>query len=289
MSTDENVLLKEVDEDLAQEEQIAFLKRFGPWLLGASLTAVIGVGVYQAMSKSQQTARDDASIAYRAAVEESTSLTGASAADAMVQFAEQVDGGYGALADLRAAGLFLAANEQTKALDALARVYGDETLPMRLRDAARLRAATVQLDEAPTQAAAIANVISTDAFAPYAREIEGLAAMSQGNYAAAYDLFLGLKVAFDTPAPLAGRAAILLPLADAGRAGVTLAPASSEAESFIESFSNQLEDQGLVGEGLTLPPVPAQAADQVAPEVTPEAAVPAADDVEALSDPASEE
>ena len=100
-------------------------------------------------------------------------------------------------------------------------------------------------------------------------------AMAAEDFEGAHTLLSDLSNGIDTPAPLAGRAAVLLPLADAGRAGVALVPQASEAEAFINSFTDQSADEGLVH---PLPQPDASGTPEAAPEAAPEAdAEPAGD------------
>ncbi|WOI54154.1 tetratricopeptide repeat protein [Parvularcula sp. LCG005] len=239
MTTNEDVLLREVDEDLNQEKQLAFLRRYGPWLAGVGVAVVIGVGVLQYMSHAEDRAIARSAERYAAAVEE-TEQNPIVGAEALAQVSTELDGGYEVLADIRTANLYLAGDEKTKALDKLAEVYDDNGVPVHWRDLARLRAAMVQLETNPSQASLLANDVSTPAFAPYAREVEALAAMAVEDYETAYNRFLALSGDAEVPPSLATRARMVLPVVDAGRKGVALEPTQTEAESFISDFSRQL-------------------------------------------------
>ncbi len=246
MTTDEDVLLREVDEDLQQDKQLDFLKKHGPWLVAAAAAAVIGVGVYQLMMSQRGAAAAADAEAYREAVLESDEAAGLTGADAMQQFGAKAEGGYKALAAFRAAGLFAAAGNSADALASFRTVYADGSAPTRLQDLARLRAASLLLDTDAAEAGEVADAVTTPSLTPYAKEIKALVAMAAEDFEVAHALLLDLSNGIYTPAPLAGRAAVLLPLADAGRAGVALVPQASEAEAFISSFTDQLAEEGLV-------------------------------------------
>ena len=254
MSTDEDVLLREVEEDLKYEKQLDFLKAYGPWVAGAAAILVAGVAGMQIWSGMQDQSRATAAEAFLTAAVESPEAP-LQAADALAQVSGQLEGGYKGLAGLREAGLLLAGDDKPAALASFRSVYDDPSLPDRMRDLARLRAALVMLDSDAPSAAALSTTVTTEAFKPNALEIEAVASLATGNYDRAYTLFTSLAADETAGAGVASRASALAPVADAGRRGVTLSPETSAAEDFIKSFSDQLGDEGV------LPTLPEPATD----------------------------
>ncbi|MEM9234729.1 MAG: tetratricopeptide repeat protein, partial [Pseudomonadota bacterium] len=167
------------------------------------------------------------------------------AAAEMLDAAEQTGGGYAGLARLRAAAFLVQDGDIDGANAALTTIAQDDSLPDRLRDLARLRAASLVLDNDPARATALAGEVTTDAMVPFADEIRALAALSAGDYEAAYAGFTRLVdqgSALAIPA-VAERARLMAPVADAARRGVSLEPQESEADAFIRSFTDQLDQE----------------------------------------------
>ncbi|MEM6650835.1 MAG: tetratricopeptide repeat protein [Pseudomonadota bacterium] len=255
LSREEEILLREVNEELNQDQQLDFFKKYGPWLGAGALLVVSAVAYNQYAGRANQENLAAQGITYRSAiVEHDAAEAPFEAAEALTSASEELEGGYQALAQLRAGSLFLQAEESEKALDQLRQVYNNEALPQRIKDMARLRAALTLMDEDPAQAAAMAQAITTEAFRPFGQELEGIAALAQKEYGKAYEIFAGLSEDFTIPVSVKDRAALLKPLADAGVNGIALpegdaeAPAT-DAEAFIESFTQQLlEDPSALDE-----------------------------------------
>ncbi len=243
MTTQEDVFLREVDEELNQDRQLAFFRRYGPILGGLALIAVIAVGVIELMRGQAGREAAEASVAYQQALDEGAGP------DALMQYASAVDGGYEALAILRAAGTLAAQGQTADAVEAYALAYDNTDLPASLRDLARLRAGYLALDEDGAAADDIVSGIETEAFAPNALEIRGLSALNRGDYGSAAAAFAQLRE--DATSAAAGRATLFLGLAEAGSAGVPL-EASAREENFIDMFGRRLEEAG-VGVGVGAP------------------------------------
>lgn len=240
--TEEDLLLKEVDEELQQDRAKALWDQYGAWIIGAAVAVVVGVAGNQVWSGMKAREAAQSAEAYQAALEEGQDNPEL-AADAMRQVAGQLNGGYSALAELRAGGLALISENKAEALASYARVYEDAGTPDRLRDMARLRAANILVDQDAPQATALVDAIQTDAFKPYGQEIKALAAMKANRFQEAYALFNGLITDPETPSDLRQRAQLVLPVADAGRNGVSLTQETNEAEDFLDSFMPGLEEE----------------------------------------------
>ncbi|MEM9234005.1 MAG: hypothetical protein AAGA69_07165, partial [Pseudomonadota bacterium] len=102
MAAEEDILLREIDEELKQDQTVEFFKKNGPWLGGLAAIIIAGVAGMQIQR----------GVADRAAVENAAIFTAAVSASAedqtiaaaeMLDAAEQSGGGYAGLARLRAA------------------------------------------------------------------------------------------------------------------------------------------------------------------------------------------
>jgi hypothetical protein len=242
MAREEDILLKEVDEQLQQDRAVAFFKQNGPYLAGAAIAVIAAVAGAQIFSGMRENARAEAATAYWAAVEESEASR-ATGADALRTFARQTEGGYAGLAELRAAALLFAEGEREAGLEALQAVRENGALPDRIRDIARLRTAVLVLDQDPAAANSLATEVETPAFAPFAKELRAVALMAQQDYQTAAVLLGELRDDPAVPPSVLARVDLLAPVADAARKGVTLEPTTSDAEDFIRSFSESLERQ----------------------------------------------
>ena len=264
MTTNDDVLLREVDEDLAQDRQLAAFKKYGPYVAVLAVLALALVAFLQVRKARAAAAREEAATAYAFALGEEAD------ADALFGYAGTVPSdGYRALALMRGAGTAARAGERVQAITAYERVYADESLPAALRDLARVRAGYLALEDGGGAADGIVAGVMTEAFAPYAREIEGLSALSRGDYASAAAT---LEAAGDAEGPVAARADSLLALARAGQAGVPLEAPQSD-DDFLNDFGRALQDGTL-----DLAPAAPDEAPDGAPGGTPEPDADAAPD-----------
>lgn len=256
MNTSDDVLLKEVDEDLRHEKQLNFLKQYGPWLAGAAGALVLGVAGQQIWTGHEDAKRATAGAAYFDAVFEAPDDV-AAAADALEQIQPNLAGsGYATLAEMRLGASRALADEPEAALAAYQAVIDDGSAPQRLRDFARLRAAYSQVDSAPDIASRLAGAITTEAFLDHAHEVEALAALALEDYETAFALLSELGASTKDPR-LASRARLLAPVADAGRNGVSLEPETSETNDFINSLVDDLAVDDLLGsQDASAPDVP---------------------------------
>lgn len=261
MAGEEDALLREVDEDVERDRLATFFQKYAKYLIGAGALLIAGVAAREYMLASATSQAERAGATYQAIIAEQSDDP-ADAADRLLSFAAETQSGYAGLARMRAGSLLVLVDDRARALEAFAAVYGDDRLPPRWRDLARLRAGALLVDEAPEEAIAAVTPITTPAYSAFADEIEGLAALTLEDYTSAHAIFSELRSRTDVPAVLASRAEALMPVADAGRRGVPLAPQASEAEDFINQFTEEL---GLDLEAAPPPPAPL-------PEVLPDAA-----------------
>lgn len=244
MAAEDDILLREIDDELKQDQAVEFFKKNGPWIGGLAAIVIAGVAGMQVHRGAQDRAAVTNAEIFTAAVSASAEDQ-TTAATEMLQAADQTDGGYAGLARLRAAAFLVQDGDIDGANAALITIAQDEGLPDRLRDLARLRTASLVLDDDPARATALAGEVATEAMQPFADEIKALAALSAGDFEAAYTGFTQLVEqgsALAIPA-VAERARLMAPVADAARRGVSLEPQESEADAFIRSFTDQLDQE----------------------------------------------
>ena len=256
MTTSEDVLLREVDEEVAQDRQLAAFRKYGPYIAGLAVLLLAIVALLQVRAARAATAQEEASTAYEFALGEDAT------AGALFDFAGTVPAdGYRALALMRGAGTAAREGDRTTAIGAYARVYDDETLPTPLRDLARVRAGYLALDDGGTAADTVVTGVTSEAFQPYAREVMGLSALARGDYASAVATF---EAGAGKTGPAASRASNFLALARSGAAGVPLEAPQSD-DDFLSDFGQALRegtldlpgaetaDEGAVPEAVEVP------------------------------------
>jgi len=201
---DENAsLLREVDDDLAEERLFGLIRRYGPAALIAAGVAVVGVAIFQFQAASSERAAQSAGAAYLDALERYAEDDPAP----LRTIADERSGAYGALAALR-----LAAASAEEGDVAAARERYDDVVASaptrRLRNYARVRLGYLLVDSDPDAARFIVGEIEGEAgaFAPFLREIEGLAALRQERWAPARDIFEALAADLASPPALSARA-----------------------------------------------------------------------------------
>lgn len=247
MATEEDILLREVDDDLKQDQTLAFFKENGPWLLGGAAIIIAGVAGLQVWRSNEARMQAQNAETYEVALRATTGegVAPDAAAVAMREAATETSGGYAGLARLREAGFQAQADDTEGAVATLREVAADGSLPTRMQDFARLRAAALLLDSNPAEAKALSDAVTTEQMQPLADEIRAMAAMAAGDYETAYEIFVRLMEAEGsaTSIDVVRRARLYAPVADAGRQGVPLEPQESEAEAFIQSFTDRLTQE----------------------------------------------
>ena len=244
MADEEDILLREVDEELKQDQTVAFFKKNGPVLVGAAALVVAAVAGLQFKKGADARAEAARSEAYQTAVD--ASLDDQTAApQTMLAVAGESTGGYAGLARLRAAAFLAGEGNVDDAIAALDEVAKDGSLPTRMRDLARLKMAQLLVDTDPARAKSVAGEVSSEPMMPLADEVIALADFSAGDYEAAYQGLSRLSTAdpsTTSPATIQ-RARFLAPVADAARRGVSMELPTDEASEFIQSFSDRLSEE----------------------------------------------
>lgn len=209
-------LLREIQEDLRRERLEKLWKRYGAFLIGATVAVVVLVAAYQAWKGWERSQREARSASFLAA----ETLADSDPAAAEASFAALADegaGGFPMLAGFREAALLAEqgrAGEAAAAYEALAAKV-DQPL---YRDLARLRWVTARFSADP--AAAVEDATLNDTLAelsgdtnPWrysAREIHAGVALRKGDVAKARELFGKLQADVETPQGIRARAAEML-------------------------------------------------------------------------------
>ncbi|MBI3444706.1 MAG: tetratricopeptide repeat protein [Magnetospirillum sp.] len=208
-----DLLIKEVDEDLRQEELNKLWKKHGGLIAGIAVLIVVAVAGWQGWQGWQAKQRQAASLRYA----ETSVLIEQGKKDEAVEVLGKLSAdspkGYRLLADMRAADLRQQAGDFIAAAALYQKIAADSSVDKVYRDMATIRAAYLTLDSADP--AALDKLVEplaveSSSWRHSAREIQALTALKRGDAARAADLFG--KVAEDAAAPqgLRTRAAEML-------------------------------------------------------------------------------
>lgn len=220
MANDDSVL-REVDQELAEERQWAAFRKHGPSVIAAAVIVVLGVAGWQLWNSMQTRSAEAQALAFRGALEvlEEDPTAGRAALEGVAD----EKGGYGALAALQRAGSYASGGERLKALE-IYRSIASGDAPKRVRELAQLRAAYLAL--ADGRDAVIADLGDlTEAEGPfgyYAKEVLALAALDAEDYETALSSFQLLAADLVAPRGVRDRASEFAALASAGKSGVNL-------------------------------------------------------------------
>lgn len=207
--------IREVDEELRQDQAKALWKRFGPYLIGAAVAVVVataGWRFYEYTVESRASASGDRFLAALELIREGKTDE---AQQALQSLEQDSYGSYPVLARMREATLKAEAGDVAGAVVAFDAVAADGSVPTVVRDMARLRAGLLLIDNGSyDDVAERVEVLASDtnSLRFSAREALGLAAWKAGDAANAKTLFE--QIAGDTAAPraLAQRARTMLDL-----------------------------------------------------------------------------
>ncbi|MGE5506466.1 MAG: tetratricopeptide repeat protein [Actinomycetota bacterium] len=208
-----DLLIREVDEDLRQEQLEKLWKRHGGAIIAVAVALVLAVAGWQGWRSWEVKQRVASSQRYAEAVKLAEQGKRDDAGQQLQSLAADGTKGYRVLAQLKRAELRQQAGDTAGAAEIYGAVAADSGVDKAYRDMAAVKAAYLTLDGG--DAAAIEKQVEplaaeTSAWRHSAREIIALAAAKRGDTAKAADLFR--KLAEDAAAPqgLRARAAEML-------------------------------------------------------------------------------
>lgn len=266
--TNDETILREVDQALAEEQTSQTFTKNLPAVIGAALIVIVGVGGWQVWSNQRAAASAKASAAFDEALKKSGTDEGTKALETIAG----EGGAYAALAKMRLAAEHASKNERDKALELYRAVYAGGAGSKRLKDMARIRASYLSLADGREAALKDLGDLETDksALGFYAREVIALAALKAGDYQRAEEMFRAAASAPEAPEAIRLRAGEFAALAGAGKADIEL-PAieesqKSDAERYLEGLEEAGSDLSSIVEGGAEEPAAAEpAAEEAAP------------------------
>ncbi|CUW39035.1 conserved protein of unknown function(Uncharacterised domain UPF0070, N-terminal,21-63) [Magnetospirillum sp. XM-1] len=208
-----DLLIKEVDEDLRQDELNRLWKKHGGLLTAAAVALVLSVAGWQGWQGWDAKQRQAASSRYSetsALVEQGKKDE---ASEVLAKLAAEGPKGYRLLAELRRADMAQQAGDFAGAAALYSKIAADSGVDKVYRDMSAIRAAYLVLDTsdpAAVEKSVEPLAVEASSWRHSAREILALAALKRGDAARAADLLA--KIAEDAAAPqgLRTRAAELL-------------------------------------------------------------------------------
>ncbi|MFD2677513.1 tetratricopeptide repeat protein [Camelimonas lactis] len=228
-------IFREIDEDLRRDRAADLARRYGGVAAVVALVVILGVGGWRFMEyrASQQAA--DAGVAFEQAVKQLRDGGDAAAGvRALEAIAGQSAGGYRTLARFRLASQ-KAATDKAAAIAAFDALAADSSLDPALRDMARIRAATIDVDMASPEAIVkrLEGLAAPNhVWRNQARELIGLAWMKAGKLEEAGRWFAQVAVDGEAPQSLRRRAQLFMELAAAGPVIAAAAPAADSPSLF---------------------------------------------------------
>ncbi len=207
-------LLREIDEELRQDQLKALWKRHGGLIVGVTLAIVVGVAGFNGWNAWQSSQRLQQTALLDAAVDEQALQTAAGAdakaiADRLADELLSLNGGAAALARLYHASALARSGDLDGAARGYDQVGADVSVPLALREAASVLAVMHRLTIAEpavleAQLAPLAAESSPWRFT--AREMQAVLALRTGDRAKAQQAFSALADAAEAPRGLRQRA-----------------------------------------------------------------------------------
>jgi hypothetical protein len=212
MADENDVLIREVDEELQRERMQKLWEQNKTYILGVAAAIIIGVGGFKFMEHQRQVAAEAAGSTYVTAI---TALRDNKRDEAQKAIVSAGSGhpGLSALGKLRLAAADREAGKNAEALAAFESLAADRSIDPVLSDFARLQTAMLTIDTASwTDTQNRLNALADDKnpWRHQARELLGLAAQKQGDTAAARKQFEMLIGDPATPKAIGERAKMVM-------------------------------------------------------------------------------
>ena len=206
---EEEVLLREVDDAVRQDQMGEFAARFGKPLIAALVLGLAGLGGYLWWSGQQEAERERQSevlISAQDNIEAGNLDTASSLLDPLV---EEGDIGAATAARLMQAGVALQNDDSAAAVELFDAVADDADAPQALRDLAAVRSVAAQYDDMQPEAviSRLGSFARPDSpLFGSAGELVAMAHLENGDRDRAGELFAQMAKAEDLPATLRARA-----------------------------------------------------------------------------------
>lgn len=192
--TSDDILLREIDEELQQEKYSELWKAYGNYIIGVILAIVLGVGGYQGWRSYDLSTRQEQSVRFAAAMD-AIAEKPEDARKTFAKIADEVSGGYGLMAQFQNAGLLAKNGDKSASAAVYAKISSDTSIDPIYQDLAIILGALNELDQAdPTALSAkLAPLRATEnPWRHSATELTALLAIRTGDKKAARELLTAL-------------------------------------------------------------------------------------------------
>lgn len=209
-SMSDSDFIREVDEDLRDEQLKNMWDRFGPFVIGAALLIVLATAANNGWNywKTSQAAKSGD--AFIAAIDKSESGATEEAIAALETLKAEGSGGYPVLARMRLAAEAAKLGRVDDAIGQFLAIAGDASIDTNIQDLARIRAAGLQLDQGQLDQVIteLSSMMDQASFRHSARELVLLAHMEKSEFDKARPIAERIANDAETPAQLRQRAEI---------------------------------------------------------------------------------
>lgn len=207
--------IREVDEELRSDRMKTIWKRFGKLIIAIAVLIVVGTAADRGYQYWQETQASNSGDAFLAALNLAREGETEQALEALRALEADGYGSYAVLARLRAATVLADAGDYQAAISDFSTIGNDNSVPVAIRDAARIRAGYLLVDHGSYED--VANQVESlsgadNAMRHSAREALGLAAWKAGEAARANEWFSLIAGDNGVPASLMQRSQIMLDL-----------------------------------------------------------------------------
>ncbi len=147
----DEAFVREVDDAVRASDLTSFWKRYGRWLLGAVVAALLAFGGYIIWQNRVQAAADKQSEQFVDAMDKLQSGDEKGAGVLLTKLAKADQSGYRAMAQLVQANIEGEKGDPKKAIAAYTKIAADASLPQAFRDLALIRQTSAEFDTLPPQ------------------------------------------------------------------------------------------------------------------------------------------
>jgi hypothetical protein len=207
--------IREVNEELRQDQAKALWDRYGPAAIVLAVCVVLATGAFVGYNYWMETRANRSGDEFSQALKLANDGKSDEALNALETLEAEGHGAYPVLARLRSATVLAGKGDFSGAVAAFDAVSNDDSIPVAIRDMARLRAALVLVDHGTyADVSSRVEVLNADSnpLRHSARELLGLAAWKEGKSADAMKVFEHISVDPAAPRNVRERANLLTEL-----------------------------------------------------------------------------
>lgn len=208
LAAQDEVLLREIDDAVRQDQYADFAKRHGKVILGVVAAGLLAFGAYLFWNSRQEAALETDSEALVAAIDQLDAGNLDSASQQLDLLIADSDGGVQANARMLKAGIAMEQGRNAEAAEIFAAVAGDADADQAIRDLATVREVAATFDQRkPEDVIARLQKLATpgNAYFGSAGEMVAMAYLKQGKRAEAGALFARIAKDEDVPETLRSR------------------------------------------------------------------------------------